>query len=348
MVWIATKTLAAIEAAIEADGGAKFRQLSETTLPKMEDAYRGASSPFRKHLGVSLIGKECARELALSFRWAAKKPIPARLQRLFNRGHLEEARFLAMLLMIDVQLWYETEDGGQYRVSFHNGHMGSALDGIGQNIPDLPNATDQAYTEFKTYNDKQFKELQKKGVQMKSNQHYVQMQVCMYAYNLPYGLYMAVNKNTDELYAEIIELDVNVGIRNVDKGKNIIFTDQMPLRMCNDRSFYKAKFCDMKEVCFGDAMPEINCRTCANSTAEEDGSWSCVQGNMEIFTNQVYEGCSQHLYNPYLLPNAEMTGGNSEEQWISLELPNGEIIQHGPNYITSEELCNHVITKKLR
>lgn len=54
----------------------------------------------RTHLGASLIGKECRRELWYGFRWVKKEEFDGRMYRLFQRGHLEEARFIEYLMGI--------------------------------------------------------------------------------------------------------------------------------------------------------------------------------------------------------------------------------------------------------
>jgi len=48
---IAIKTLAAIDAALEADNGAKFKMLEAETLPQCVDSYKPETFPFRTHLG---------------------------------------------------------------------------------------------------------------------------------------------------------------------------------------------------------------------------------------------------------------------------------------------------------
>lgn len=52
---------------------------------------------FRWHLGASLIGHECKRYLFYVFRWCFKENFDGRMQRLFNRGHREEERFIEWL-----------------------------------------------------------------------------------------------------------------------------------------------------------------------------------------------------------------------------------------------------------
>ena len=87
---LATKTLAAIDSALEADGGASYRHNLLLALQEMQesDAFSGEEERYpRKHLGMSQIGKKCALHLWLQWRWAVWKKPEARMLRLFNRGH---------------------------------------------------------------------------------------------------------------------------------------------------------------------------------------------------------------------------------------------------------------------
>lgn len=57
----------------------------------------------RNHLGASLIGRKCRRELWYSFRWATDTKHKGRMLRLFNRGHREEDRFVDWLRQVGVE-----------------------------------------------------------------------------------------------------------------------------------------------------------------------------------------------------------------------------------------------------
>lgn len=332
----AHQTLKAINDAIEADQGASFRELERIYLPKMEDAYRGKQDPFRTHLGISQIGKECSRALWYHFRWSVVSAFPARVLRLFNRGHLEEGRFLAMLKMIGCNLWHETEKGGQIKISHYNGHFGSALDSVLTNLPELGDAA--AYGEFKTANDKSFKKIAANGVLAEQPQHYIQMQLCMASFDLHYGLYMVVNKNDDDLHAEIIELDYNVANINKDKASYIIFSDEAPPKINESPGWWKCRWCGYNKVCHGTTVPEINCRTCVHSTPLVSGKWSCAKGHKEVIENKKNSmvGCSDHVYNPHLLNNVTFHGGNGV--CADITLPSGERVLQGPGGLTSTEL----------
>lgn len=334
---LAGKTLALIDECIEKDGGALFRKNLGEILPKITDAFRADDPPFRRHLGASLIGRNCSRELWYSFRWAFKNNFPARIQRLFNRGHLEEARFIAMLQMIGVECWYEDEGGGQLRFSDINGHFGSALDCVTRGLPELPKDA-VAYAEFKTCSDKIFKKLSENGIQKEKHEHYVQMQICMYEMNLKYGLYFVVNKNDDALYAEIIELNENIAKNYLDRAGTIIYSDEVPAKLNEDSSWYQCKFCNARPICHLKVVPEINCRTCAHSTVEKNGLWSCGMNNTSIHNDAVYNGCDDHVYNPYMLDsNITFNGGSQDYKHADLTLPNGDRILQGPLHVTSKQ-----------
>lgn len=63
-----------------------------------------AESGFRNHLGGSLIGRECLREIWYGFRWTTKVTHQPRMLRLFARGQREEAQFVALLRKIGVEV----------------------------------------------------------------------------------------------------------------------------------------------------------------------------------------------------------------------------------------------------
>lgn len=64
----------------------------------------------RTHLGASLIGRSCKRYLWYVFRWCKHVRTTGRQQRLFNRGHREEVRFVEWLEGIGFKIWFEDYD----------------------------------------------------------------------------------------------------------------------------------------------------------------------------------------------------------------------------------------------
>lgn len=73
-------------------------QVSTNVLDDINDfCAKHFDDGFRWHLGASLIGHECQRYLFYVYRWCFKEEFDGRMQRLFNRGHREEERFIQYL-----------------------------------------------------------------------------------------------------------------------------------------------------------------------------------------------------------------------------------------------------------
>lgn len=298
---LATKTLAAIEAEMVKDQGARYKGLLRQLMPLAEDAYNDKEDPFRSHLGASIIGKECAREIWGSFRWFQRPSHKGATLRLFNRGHLEEPRMIALLMLIGCKVWFQDGNGKQFRIHGYRGHYGGGIDGVGQGIPDLPPDTN-FLTEYKTHGDKSFNALIEKGVLQSKWEHFVQMQQYMGYYNLTHALYCAVNKNTDELHMEIIEYDPTQDKRYQERARIIVDSRTPPQRINNSPAWYKCKFCDQKDICHGAALPEKNCRTCRYVRVEDGGKWSCQMKPMMDFLNkqQQMDGCGMYEMIPQI------------------------------------------------
>jgi len=270
---LATKTLAAIEQAIYADQGATYRQWLGRVIPHIGDAYSGDTFPFRSHMGASLIGGSCQRKVWYGFHWSAVPKHSGRLLRLFNRGHLEEARFIAMLLTIGCEVYQQDEHGKQFRISHCGGHFGGSGDGIVVNIPDMPGQ--RLLCEFKTSAEKPFLKLQKEGVKRAKFEHYVQMNIYMKKMGFAAALYMCVNKNNDELHAEIVLFDEQVANAHLDLATYLVGSRIPVKRVSESSSWYECKNCENAATCHRDAPPAVNCRTCKYATPADDGTWCC-------------------------------------------------------------------------
>ncbi len=99
--------------ALDAPGVAKA--LSKRILEDIDEyCVRTYDGGHRWHLGASLIGDGCKRKLWYLFRWTFREQTDGRKQRLFNRGHREEARFIEWLEGIGAEVWYENRDGLMY------------------------------------------------------------------------------------------------------------------------------------------------------------------------------------------------------------------------------------------
>lgn len=258
----------------------------------------------RPHLGASEIGKPCSRALWYSFRWATAKKFDGRMLRLFNRGHREEPQFLQELRGIGAEVYDRDPDTKQqHRFSAVNGHFGGSCDAIGHGLPEAPKTW--AIIEFKTHGDKSFTALVAKKVKEAKPEHYAQMQVYMGLAELERALYLAVNKNTDELYSEWVHFDKTEFMNLLAKAQTIINADEPPQRLSEDPAWYQCKMCDHHAICHGEQVPQKNCRTCVHASPVYDGEWSCADQKRHLPYEEQRVGCRQHLYIPPMIRWAE-------------------------------------------
>lgn len=300
-IHLALQTKALINKMIEEDQGSRYRGWLGKVIPHMDDAFREGDEPFRTHMGASLIGEECPRSIWYGWRWATRPYFDGRILRLFNRGHLEEARFIAMFLMIGCQVFQQDANGKQFRISHAEGHFGGSGDGVVVGLPEL-NAGQACLLEFKTHSDKSFQELVKKGVREAKPQHYVQMQVYMRKMCLAVALYGAVNKNNDEIHLEYVFVDGALADQYLDRGEKLVWMNEPPTGISTSPGFFKCRFCNHRPVCQMGKEPDLNCRTCEYSKPVPGPAWVCTNpANADLLGNPVvidkaqqFTGCTKY------------------------------------------------------
>lgn len=248
----------------------------------------------RSHLGASLIGRECDREIWYGWRWVKSKLFDGRMQRLFNRGHREEERFIEWLRGIGFTIHDITEDGNQHRISAVEKHFGGSLDSIGVAPPEFGKLAqlNGFLVEYKTHNEKSFAKLVAEGVRKVKPEHWVQM--CTYGrkYGFKYALYCAINKNDDELQFEIVELNWSVGETYEKRAETIILSQNPPPRLSELPTHFKCKLCSYNDVCHKGAAYELNCRSCKFAYPVKNGEWFCGQYNSVIPKEFIPKGCT--------------------------------------------------------
>ena len=318
----------------------------------------------RPYLGASSVGKPCSRALWYGFRWAAKEKFSGRLLRLFQTGHLAEPRFVEDLRGIGATVYdVNPSTGNQYNFVDVSGHFRGNADGMAQFIP--TGGKKWHLCEFKTHGSKSFATLKKDGVKKAKPEHWIQMNTYMGWSNIDRALYLAVNKDTDELHSERLEFDPVEFERTRSKAASIIFAEQPPAKISDDPKFYICNMCTFSGVCHGHQVPAVSCRTCVHATPERegDGRWSCAKHGPEIPVEFQRKGCGDHLPLPFLLTYAEPV--DAGDGWIGfVRKDNGEqfivavpsvstLHTSNPTYTTHEisaakdhrVICDHDIEK---
>ena len=116
----------------------------------------------------------------------------------------------------------------------------------------------------------------------------------MYKMGLQVALYMVVNKNTDELYAELIAVNPDAAKQYIERASALIYYDSPPKGISKNPGWYKCKWCDYHGFCFGDKVAKPTCRSCRSASIIDDGKWMCTLTGELLSKEKQLEGCAQH------------------------------------------------------
>ncbi len=317
------------------------------TVSAIYAAYeKAADSGYRAHLGASLIGAECERAIWYTFRWATRARHTGRLLRLFETGHLAEARFVADLRRIGVTvLDVDPATGRQWNLRDAGGHFGGSMDAVAKGFAEAP--TTWHVCEFKTHSAKSFAKLKAEGVAASKPLHWAQMQAYMQLAGLDRAFYLAVCKDTDELYQERIRHDAEAGLRILAKAARIIAASRPPARISQDPTWWQCRFCDHHAVCHdgGAVHVERHCRSCLHASPVQVGAWHCARYDVPLDRGTQEAGCGAHLYIPDLIDGEQLDAG---EDWVSYRIADGTEWRDGVPATAQQNTVSHLPCRACR
>jgi hypothetical protein len=226
--------------------------------------------------------------------------------------------------------------GEQFEISDFGGHFSGHMDGCARGLPEAPKTWH--VLEYKTHNNKSFKKLQKEGVKKSKSMHYAQMQAYMRKTGMKRALYLAVNKDTDELYMERVYYDKEYCDRLFEKAHRVISSSDPPPRISERRDYYQCGWCDARAICHGTESPDpalplagLSCRQCCHATPviekAQFGCWRCEKGEKCTAGNEEDQPCKHHLILPGMITFADPTdhGINEEnENYIEFTTHDGK------------------------
>lgn len=306
---------------------------------RVYEAYEKIQELPRPHMGASQLGHACDRWLWLQFRHAVIERHSGRMLLLFRRGHEEESRIVAHLKKVGISV----NNTGEDQISFDFGcHVKGSCDGVIDGIKGF--IEERLILECKTHSEKSFKDLKESGVKKSKPMHWVQCCVYGFGAGCKYALYFAVNKNTDEIYIEILELDFDIAISAIERGHRIALSDRMPEPMPGaSASWWTCKYCQAYAMCW-EKQPtqQVNCRTCAHSTPKPDSTWRCERHQADgIPVEWQRKGCDSHVIHPDLVPWQQKDG---LDEWTAVYEIDGKDVANGAQrsgvYSSAELLAN--------
>jgi hypothetical protein len=214
---------------------------------------RHRSQEKRDYLGASMLGDECIRKIQLQYM-KHEIDISAQNLRTFAIGHCLEDLIAEWMILAGFDLKTKDENGEQFGFSVADGKLSGHCDGIIVSGPDFCRCP--CLWECKTLNNKSWNDTQKCGVLVSKPIYYAQVQLYMAYMNLDQNpcVFTALNKDTSELYHELIPFDAEAAQRYSDRAVQIIkATENNELLPCisNDSAFYRCKMCGFRNECHG-------------------------------------------------------------------------------------------------
>ena len=329
------------------------------TVAAIYAGYVAREKPRRsRRLGASVVGKPCGRAAWYDFRWCGRETFGGRMLRLFATGNIAETRFALDLRSIScppflgkdyglknlpdgklydhvVVLDVDPDTQQQFEFTAVSGHAVCKIDAAVLGLPEAAKAWHVA--EFKTHSNKSYNELAKKGLKAGKPQHYAQLLMGMALSGMHRGLYLAVNKDTDALYAERLRWEEVKGeaAAVLAHAELIVTADVPPPKVNEDADYYLCRFCDHLDRCHGSRVADVTCRSCVHSTPviEEGGSgrWTCSKHGKTLAQAEQERACPDHLFIPALVPFAEsVDGGESPDgDWVEYRASDGRAWRNG-------------------
>ena len=251
----------------------------------------------RPHLGASQIGEDCLRKLFYSFRHCSSPNFIGRTQRLFTTGKIEEGRVIDDLRNIGVCV-YDRDPSSGKQISYKEEgcpHYSGSVDGICKGIVEAPETWH--ILEVKSASNKYFNAIKKNGVKKTKPLYHAQCQAYMRWFKLTRTFFVVVNKDTDDIWSERIYYDKDFAENLANKAKRVVYSD-VPLEKLGDsESSFCCKFCDHADLCWNKKLPLVSCRSCAFSTPEVDGTWTCKEEKV-LSEFEQKAGCAGHVFIP--------------------------------------------------
>ena len=223
---------------------------------------RDAATP-RTYLGASRLGTPCERALQFEFAQAPKDEggdFSGQVLRIFAIGHELEELAIRWLRGAGFDLLTQRTDGGQFGFSVARGRIRGHVDGIVVGAPPDLGLAVPALWECKTMNAKNWRACVKDGVAISKPVYAAQIAIYQ-AYMEPSvpgisaapALFTAINKDTAEIYHELVPFDAALAQRMSDRGVRILqatIAGELLPRVANNQDFFECRFCSYADRCW--------------------------------------------------------------------------------------------------
>ena len=226
--------------------------------------HKNGQHPQRDYLGASRLGEPCVRALQYEYTQTPRdKAYTGQTLRIFEMGHTLEKMAWNWLQGAGFEIeTHQPTTGEVYGFSVAQGQLQGHVDGIVWQVPEGLEQDIQvpAIWECKSLNARSWKQLVEKGVKIAKPVYAVQIALYQaYLEELIPGLSQnpalltAVNKDTSELYHELVPFDAGLAQTASDRAVTIFRATQagetLP-RITQDPDSFYCRFCNWQTTCW--------------------------------------------------------------------------------------------------
>ena len=217
-----------------------------------------SKQPPRDYLGASRMGVTCGRSLQYEYLNTPKdadKGFSGRSLRIFEMGHAIEEMTREWLRQIGFCI-VTHKNGNPIGFATAGERIKGHVDGVILEAPPELRMTFPALWECKSMNTKNWKQTVEKGVRIAKPEYAVQ--IAVYQAYVPglaenAALFTAVNKDTAELYHELVPFDASLAQESSDRAVQILKeaeTGHLYPRVTTDSSSFLCRFCSWFQTCW--------------------------------------------------------------------------------------------------
>lgn len=206
----------------------------------------------RDYLGASRIGEPCARKLAYEYLKVPGEEFTGRVLRIFEVGHNFEDLMATWIRAAGFELRTVNTRGHQFGFETMHGKIKGHIDGVLTGGPDIGHVYPGGW-ECKSANAKSWNDVVKKGVRESKPLYFSQCQTYMGYLDLPWFLLSFLNKDSQEIYHEVVKYDPSEAQRLSDRAVDIIRTTEsglLPARITDNPDFYVCRWCPFRDRCW--------------------------------------------------------------------------------------------------
>jgi hypothetical protein len=204
----------------------------------------------RDYLGASAIGSECLRRI--QYDWKCESTHPARLKRIFERGHMFEEITVKAFARAGFRI-----ERGTPRTAFTaaDGMFKGHCDGIILDGPAIDGLRYPCLFEHKAVKSSGWNKLEKDGIKKAYPQYYAQCQIYMAYLGLDENpaVFTAVNSDTCEILHQLVHFDPAAAQAWSDRAVAVIRATQagelLP-RVTDTPTDWRCRMCSHRERCW--------------------------------------------------------------------------------------------------